>query len=100
MVRLPLISQGLVNLQYWPSDTVTSPWILPLISPLLQLCPGCPPSWLGSASDSTRGGQTGGFEPGTGVHGKGSVPCARSTFDLTICGATVGSGRHELAISG
>src|SRR6185437_808813 len=97
-VRLPLISQGLIKLQVWPADTVTlGPGMVPepmpvlLVAPLSQLIRFAPPSCFGSASISPVAcalSQTGGLEPGTGVHGKASpvVACARSTALLAIRG--------------
>src|SRR5215469_1503894 len=98
------MSHGAVNLQFWSADTVTLPWIVPFRSPLLQLCPGCPPSKRGSASESpvTVGSRQPNVVsvPGMGVQGGGGPSCARIRFVLMMCGATVGSGRHELEIRG
>ena len=44
-----MISQ-FVNVQDWPTDTVTLPGMVPLMGPLLQVLPVCPPSSFGSQS--------------------------------------------------
>src|SRR5215472_12876820 len=71
-----------------------------MVAPPSQLRPSCPPSWWGSTSS---GGVFDGSlhwpVSGSAEHGRELPACARSKFDLTKCGATCGSGRHELAIS-
>src|SRR5260370_41895232 len=68
------------------------------VAPLSQFCCGWfPASLVTSWSLSSIAGQ---LPESSGVHPWEDPPSARGRSDLTICGATYGSGCHQLAISG